>query len=511
MGTRCVALLLKIMSYVYTENVSNGENTIGLVRRVFELLRTCVLVNERVRSTLRRRTSRESTGSLKRRSSRDSTGSTKSRIEREKHANEVDDLSRLLRYATTFLVRIFLVETDDTNVENTEKLLAEFQDDWRGILSYAFVKCPIARIRNTVAENLLAFCEGFEKASSIVGSANGPRSALISACLSMLTENPHGEFFTLLTTLLRDASKTTQPFAQKDLKTIVEVLSETIIERPSKEEYEMEDKSKKSEVDFLLRGSLNVLSRILKKCREFEIPVQVSDKLFVSVFQDGLFASPTSSTSTSNVPKCKQSLTRSAAMYLLLQIAQMSTHARSKLLDMCCKHHGVPHVFVVTSSSSETDEKEGEEEKNDLPVATATAVTSQEQRAYPKSKTGFVGMLNLGNICYMNATNQQLFMIQNFREGILKSRSRKDTDENSVLYQLQRMFGYLRDGELQFYNPVRFCKVLKDWDGNSVNVAVQDDANLYFTKLMQNLEGNLEGTRSNPIRTNLSGLYGTEM
>ena len=107
----------------------------------------------------------------------------------------------------------------------------------------------------------------------------------------------------------------------------------------------------------------------------------------------------------------------------------------------------------------------------------------------------------------MNATNQQLFMIRNFREGILKSRSKKDTDESSVLYQLQRMFGYLRDGELQFYNPVRFCKVLKDWDGNSVNVAVQDDANLYFTKLMQNLEGNLEGTRSNPIRTNLSGLY----
>ena len=61
LGARCVALLLKIMSYVYTENVSNGKNTIGLVRRVFDLLRTCVLVNERVRSTLRRRTSRSRT------------------------------------------------------------------------------------------------------------------------------------------------------------------------------------------------------------------------------------------------------------------------------------------------------------------------------------------------------------------------------------------------------------------------------------------------------------------
>ena len=209
----------------------------------------------------------------------------------------------------------------------------------------------------------------------------------------------------------------------------------------------------------------------------------------------------------------RKKVTRTSTLehrYLLLQIAQISTQARSKLLEMCCKHHSVPNVFIVTSSASskiEENDEEEEEEEEDLPVATATALTSQEQRAYPKSKTGFVGMLNLGNICYMNATNQQLFMIRNFREGILKSRSKKGTDESSVLYQLQRMFGYLRDGELQFYNPVRFCKVLKDWDGNSVNVAVQDDANLYFTKLMQNLEGNLEGTRSNPIRTNLSGLY----
>ena len=188
LGARCVALLLKIMSYVYTENVSNGKNTIGLVRRVFDLLRTCVLVNERVRSTLRRRTSRDSTGSLKRRSSRDSTGSAKARASKENVATEEDDLSRLLRYATVFLVRIFSVEADDTNIEDTE-LLVEFQDDWRGVLSYTFVKCPIARVRSTVAENLLGFCKSFEKVSSVVGSTNGPRSALISTSLSMLNEN----------------------------------------------------------------------------------------------------------------------------------------------------------------------------------------------------------------------------------------------------------------------------------------------------------------------------------
>ena len=171
----------------------------------------------------------------------------------------------------------------------------------------------------------------------------------------MLNENPRDEFFDLLTTLLRDASKNTKPFVGKDLKTIVETLSQIIIECPSKEEYEMEDNAKKTnktEADFLLRGSLNALSRILKKCREFEISVQVSDELFESVFQDCLFASPASSTSNLNVPKCKQSLTRSAAMYVVFEssIISLKTHTRKSLehqhsnTGTCCfRLHRSPH------------------------------------------------------------------------------------------------------------------------------------------------------------------------
>jgi len=439
---------------MYTENASSGNNTIGLVRRAFELLRACALASERLlaSSALKRRTSNESTGSLKRRSSRETV---------DKKKKEEDDVSRLLRYTTTFLVRVFTAEQDDTNVKDTEKLFMEFQDDMRGIVLYSLIKCPIVRVRSTVAKNLIRFCEVFERASSSVGSTSGPRSALISTCLDMLEMSPRNEFFTLLTTLLRDASKQTKPFVTKDLKTIVSTLTRIIIQCPSKEEYEMADderdgknNSLEKNFDVQLRGSLQTLAGILNKCRDFEIPVDISPSLFRHVFQDGLFAS---------LPKCKQNGTRAAAMRLLLEIARISKNlARSELLEMCCKHHTVPSVFIVTTrkeNDDDDDDDEDEQKQDDLPVATATAVKPQEQHAYPKSKTGFVGLLNLGNICYMNATNQQLYMIRSFREGILESRSKKKMDETSVLYQLQRMFGYLRDGELQFYNPVAFCKV----------------------------------------------------
>lgn len=39
-----------------------------------------------------------------------------------------------------------------------------------------------------------------------------------------------------------------------------------------------------------------------------------------------------------------------------------------------------------------------------------------------KSNTGFVGLKNLGCICYMNSVFQQLFMIPNLRASILNCR-----------------------------------------------------------------------------------------
>jgi len=38
-----------------------------------------------------------------------------------------------------------------------------------------------------------------------------------------------------------------------------------------------------------------------------------------------------------------------------------------------------------------------------------------------KSSTGYVGIKNLGCICYMNSLLQQLFMIKTFRNGILNT------------------------------------------------------------------------------------------
>jgi ubiquitin carboxyl-terminal hydrolase 9/24 len=54
-----------------------------------------------------------------------------------------------------------------------------------------------------------------------------------------------------------------------------------------------------------------------------------------------------------------------------------------------------------------------------------------------KSSTGYVGIKNLGCICYMNSLFQQLFMVQSFRNDLLSvkdSQTDKVEKEENMLY-----------------------------------------------------------------------------
>ena len=102
-----------------------------------------------------------------------------------------------------------------------------------------------------------------------------------------------------------------------------------------------------------------------------------------------------------------------------------------------------------------------------------------------RSEYGYAGIHNLGCICYMIAMLQQFFLTKPFRslvlmaddgveENLVKHASR-EIDDN-LFHQLQTMFANLELTERQEYNPEDFCFAFKDFDGNPVNVGVQQDA-----------------------------------
>ena len=114
-----------------------------------------------------------------------------------------------------------------------------------------------------------------------------------------------------------------------------------------------------------------------------------------------------------------------------------------------------------------------------------------------KSSTGYVGIKNLGCICYMLSLFQQLFMIQSFRNDLLTVKDpnfEKVEKEENMLYQLQVLFAGLLKSEKQYVNPKGFCHAFKDYEGQPVNVVEQMDVDEFLNLLMDRLEQAIKGT-----------------
>ncbi len=129
---------------------------------------------------------------------------------------------------------------------------------------------------------------------------------------------------------------------------------------------------------------------------------------------------------------------------------------------------------------------------------------------------GYCGLKNLGCICYMNATLQQLFMIPGFRDGVLAasdgcldSSSHEGSSGcdkvESPLWQLQNLFSHLLALEKSYYNPIGFCNALVNIDGEPMDVFEQQDADEFVLSLFQQIEDRVMGTPSEHIIKDIFG------
>jgi len=113
-------------------------------------------------------------------------------------------------------------------------------------------------------------------------------------------------------------------------------------------------------------------------------------------------------------PKCKNSKTREECLMLLNEVC-FENEEGIYILIKYLKNH-ISETFWRTPR------------RNDWQIT----VHQQE-----RSLTGFVGLKNIGCICYMNSIMQQLFMIPTFRKAILEvedSNYGKESNEENVLY-----------------------------------------------------------------------------
>ncbi|CDW89068.1 ubiquitin carboxyl-terminal hydrolase family protein [Stylonychia lemnae] len=131
-----------------------------------------------------------------------------------------------------------------------------------------------------------------------------------------------------------------------------------------------------------------------------------------------------------------------------------------------------------------------------------------------QKQSQFVGITNLGNICYMIAMLQQFFMVPQFRYQLLRAEDDSQPDmvtykgmevDDNLLRQLQRLFGHLEMSEKQEFNPAEFCFAFKDYEGNPTNTAIQSDTQEFLNIFFDRLENILKPTSQRNLLQSVFG------
>lgn len=165
--------------------------------------------------------------------------------------------------------------------------------------------------------------------------------------------------------------------------------------------------------------------------------------------------------SSISICKFKTGATRSAGFGLLAELAKDCSENFMELIQLLLPHHLAPGIKDV--------------------------INWENPKIFEKSSSGYVGLKNLGSICYVNSLLQQFYMFPDLRNDILSLNVNSQNEEN-LLFQLQKMFAYLNKSEKQYFNPHQFCRNFKDWEGNPINTALQQDVLEFYNVLCDRLE-----------------------
>ena len=107
-----------------------------------------------------------------------------------------------------------------------------------------------------------------------------------------------------------------------------------------------------------------------------------------------------------------------------------------------------------------------------------------------RSPTGYPGIRNLSNTCYLNSLFTQLFMNVGFRAFML-SRNIADELSQKLLSETQKLFANMQESWVKCVEPQGITESLVTYDGTVIDVAIQMDVDEFYNLLFDRWESQI--------------------
>ncbi len=254
----------------------------------------------------------------------------------------------------------------------------------------------------------------------------------------------------------------------KQSKQIIDIIIKYIKEECEKKEENIEETCEEKEVRILIKNKENFKEGIILflaniiNLNQKELVEYIAKKVdvFDLFLNKCILRKCQEKPLEKKEPFCRISQSQNAVYKLLLIISKNipNNELYIKIIDQLNKYHQLGFWKTYNVRNWDLESKEMQKGK-------------------------YIGLKNMTATCYLNSIIQQLFMIPQFRETILKI---NNSSKNNILYELQLLFSALKIYEFAYYDPRSFVVA------NKLNFCEQMDADEFYGTLIDKIENDIK-------------------
>ena len=108
-----------------------------------------------------------------------------------------------------------------------------------------------------------------------------------------------------------------------------------------------------------------------------------------------------------------------------------------------------------------------------------------------RSPTGYPGLRNLTNTCYMNSLITQLFMNVKFRAFMLDTNIADGRQTQRLLAETKALFAFMQDSMLKSIDTQGIADSVISYDNNLIDVSIQMDVDEFYNLLFDRWESQI--------------------